>query len=174
MATGVINPILPTRRLILCSRDWLVAGIGRYGAGARVNVTLRPDGSIVLVRALQALGGTEFHPAPKLDLYAYFDDEYYGRAAYIDSTGKGVGYGSPLADNSGCQIEVPNSPCQAQNRNLCQAQPGFWYRFYKGTSRTIQLGVSYSYTHRSTWVGTGVEPTGIENVVIMSFRYYLP
>jgi len=66
----------------------------------------------------------------------------YGRAAYIDSTGKGVGYGSPLADNSGCQIEVPNSPCQVQNRNLWQAQPGFWYRFYKGTSGTMQLGVA--------------------------------
>jgi hypothetical protein len=116
------------------------SGIGRYGAGAGADVTLRPDGSIVPIRALQALGGAEFHPAPKLDLYAYFGDEYYGRAAYIDSTGKGVGYGSPLADNSGCQIEVPNSPCQAQNRNLWQAQPGFWYRFYKGTSGTMQLG----------------------------------
>jgi hypothetical protein len=57
---------------------------------------------------------------------------------------------------------------------ILQAQPGFWHRFYKGTSGTMQLGVSYSYTHRSTWVGTGVEPMGIENIVITSFRYYLP
>jgi tagatose-1,6-bisphosphate aldolase non-catalytic subunit AgaZ/GatZ len=88
---------------------------------------------------------------------------------------KGVGYGSSLNDNSGCQVEVPNSqPCQAQTRDLWQAQPGFWYRFYKGTSGTMQLGVSYSYTHRSTWVGTGIEPKGIENIVITSFRFYLP
>jgi hypothetical protein len=168
--------ILPAHKKIdLVFQGLAGGGIGRYGAGAGPDVTLRPDGSIVPIRALQALGGAEFHPAPKLDLYAYFGDEYWGRAAYIDSTGKGVGYGSPLNDNSGCQTEVPNSsPCQAQNRNLWQAQPGFWYRFYKGPSGTMQLGVSYSYTHRSTWVGTGVEPTGIENTIITSFRYYLP
>ena len=168
--------ILPAHKKIdLVFQGLAGSGIGRYGAGAGSDVTLRPDGSIVPIRALQALGGAEFHPAPKLDLYAYFGDEYYGRAAYIDSTGKGVGYGSPLSDNSGCQTEVPNSsPCQAQNRNLWQAQPGFWYRFYKGASGTMQLGVSYSYTHRSTWAGTGVEPTGIENTIITSFRYYLP
>jgi hypothetical protein len=151
------------------------SGIGRYAAGVGPDVTLRPDGSIVPIRAFQSLGGAELHPTPKLDLYAYFGDEYYGRAAYIDSAGKGVGYGSPLNDNSGCQVEVPNSsPCQAQTRDLWQAHPGFWYRFYKGTTGTMQLGVSYSYTNRSTWAGTGIEPKGIENIVITSFRYYLP
>jgi hypothetical protein len=43
------------------------SGIGRYGAGAGSDVTLRPDGSIVPIRALQALGDAEFHPAPKLE-----------------------------------------------------------------------------------------------------------
>jgi hypothetical protein len=171
-----VAAILPAqRKLDLIFQGLAGSGIGRYGAGAGSDVTLRPDGSIVPIRAFQALGGAEFHPAPKLDLYAYFGDEYWGRAAYIDSTGRGVGYGSSLNDNSGCQVEVSNSsPCQAQNRDLWQAQPGFWYRFYKGTSGTMQLGMSYSYTHRSTWVGTGVEPNGIENMVITSFRYYLP
>jgi hypothetical protein len=171
-----VAAILPAHKNIdLVFQGLAGSGIGRYGAGAGPDVTLRPDGSIVPIRALQALGGAEFHPVPKLDLYAYFGDEYWGRTAYIDSTGKGVGYGSPLNDNSGCQAEVPNSsPCPAQNRNLWQAQPGFWYRFYKGTSGTMQLGVSYSYTHRSTWAGTRVQPTGIENTVITSFRYYLP
>ena len=171
-----IAAILPAqKKLDLVFQGLAGSGIGRYGAGAGSDVTLRPDGSIVPIRAFQILGGTEFHPAPKLDFYAYFGDEYWDRAAYVDSTGNGVGYGSPLNDNSGCQTEVPNSsPCQAQNRNLWQAQPGFWYRFYKGSSGTIQLGMSYSYTHRSTWVGTGVEPNGIENMVITSFRYYLP
>jgi hypothetical protein len=168
--------ILPAHKKIdLVFQGLTGSGIGRYGAGAGPDVTLRPDGSIVPIHALQALGGAEFHPAPKLDLYAYFGDEYYGRAAYIDSAGKGVGYGSPLNDNSGCHVEVPKSaPCDAQNRNLWQAQPGFWYRFYKGTGGTMQLGVSYSYTHRATWVGMGIEPIGIENTVITSFRYYLP
>jgi hypothetical protein len=66
-------------------------------------------------------------------------------------------------------------PCQAQNRNLWEVEPGFWYRFYKGESGTLAIGASYSYTHRGTWAGLdGLQPNGIENMVMTSFRYYIP
>jgi hypothetical protein len=35
--------------------------------------------------------------------------------------------------------------------------------------------MSYSYTYRNTWAGLdGLQPKGIENIVMTSFRYYLP
>ena len=88
-----------------------------------------------------------------------------------------VGYGSPLNDNSSCQVETPTAaqPCQAQTRSLWQVQPGFWYRFYKGSAGTVAMGMSYSYTYRSTWAGfDSMQPKGIENIVMTSFRYYFP
>ena len=80
-------------------------------------------------------------------------------------------------NNSGCQVESPTTaqPCQAQTLSLWQVQPGFWYRFYKGSAGTIAMGMSYSYTYRSTWAGLdSLQPKGIENIVMTSFRYYFP
>lgn len=74
-------------------------------------------------------------------------------------------------------MESPTTaqPCQAQTRSLWQVQPAFWYRFYKGSAGTIAMGMSYSYTYRSTWAGLdSLQPKGIENIVMTSFRYYLP
>jgi hypothetical protein len=35
--------------------------------------------------------------------------------------------------------------------------------------------VSYSYVDRNTWVGLdGLQPKAFENIVMTSFRYYLP
>ena len=98
-------------------------------------------------------------------------------AAYVNGAGLPVGYGSLLNNNSGCQLEVPSSTqlCQAQNRTLWQIEPGYWYRFYKGSAGTIAIGMSYSYIQRSTWAGVGgLQPRGNENMVMSSFRYYLP
>ena len=121
--------------------------------------------------------GLEAHPGSRWDFYLYGGNEYYGRAAYVNSAGLPVGYGSPLNNNSGCQLEVPaaTQPCQAQNRTLWQVEPGYWYRLYKGTAGTVALGMSYSYIQRSAWAGSGgLQPRGNENMVMTSFRYYLP
>ena len=111
-------------------------GIGRYGSAQIADMTARPDGSLALIKNLQALAKLEFHPVPKWDLYAYWGGEYSARASYfgyesvkitntpaipaygtqpnypsisttsISLTGIG-GYGSPYANNSGCSVEVP-------------------------------------------------------------------
>jgi hypothetical protein len=149
-------------------------GIGRYASGLGPDVTIKPNGSVVPVTAVDVMGGVEAHPTPKLDLYAYAGMEWYDRTDYVNAAGQGVGYGSPLIDNSGCTMEI-GTPCSAQNQTLWQVQPGFWYRFYRGPLGTVQVGASYSYTHRGAWSGLdNTRPDGSENIVMTSFRYYLP
>ena len=172
---GVILPA--TKKLDVILQGLAGDGIGRYASGLGPDVTLRPDATIVPIRTLQTMAGLEWHPTPRWDWYVYGGDEYYSRMSYSNATGQPVGYGSPLNNNSGCQLEspAPTQPCQAQTRSLWQLQSGFWYRFYKGSAGTVGMGMSYSYTDRSTWVGLdSVQPKGIENIVMTSFRYYLP
>jgi hypothetical protein len=69
--------------------------------------------------------------------------------------------------------------CAANTRNIIQGTVGFWYRFYKGPKGTLQFGPQYSYVVRNTWSGAAGatilgQPSGIENMVLTSFRYYLP
>jgi hypothetical protein len=84
-------------------------GTGRYGSAGLTDVIARPDGVLVPVRNYQALGTLEWH-SPRLDVYANVGGEYEARTAFVSSAGKGVGYGSPLFNNSGCGTEtVPAS-----------------------------------------------------------------
>src|SRR5580693_1409468 len=80
-------------------------GIGRYGTAGLSDAVVRPDGVLVPVRNYQALGTLEWH-GPRLDVYANVGGEYESRTAFL-SSGKGVGYGSPLFNNSGCGLETP-------------------------------------------------------------------
>jgi len=142
-------------------------------------VTLRPNGTIVPILSYQALVGLELHPTPTWDLWVYGGNEYFGRSAYRTTTGTppttiGVGYGSPLINLSGCVTEAAGATCNAQNRDVWQVQPGFWYRIWRGKEGTLQYGMSYSYVHRRPWAGTGSRPVGINNIVMTSFRYYFP
>jgi hypothetical protein len=175
---GGVAAVLPvTKKLDAILEGLAGVGIGRYGTSVGPDVTLRPHGTIVPIHGLQTMAGLEWHPSSSWDLYAYGGDEYYGRSAYVNASGRGTGYGSPLVNNSGCSIESPTAtqPCEAQTRTIWQVQPGFWHRFYKGPAGTVQFGMSYSYTYRNTWVGANrLQPKAIENMIMSSFRYYLP
>jgi hypothetical protein len=46
-------------------------GIGRFGSAQLPDVTARPDGTLAPIRTGHAMARLEFHPTPKLDLYAY-------------------------------------------------------------------------------------------------------
>jgi hypothetical protein len=158
-------------------------GIGRYGTTGLPDATVRPDGTLALVRNYQSLATLEWH-SDKWDIYTNAGGEYAARTAYVNSSGKGVGYGSPLFNNTGCSTEtLPGSNgftpgaltnCTGDTRNILQGTFGFWYRFYKGPKGTVQWGPQYSYVVRNTWSGTGGDPHGIENMFLTSFRYYLP
>jgi len=165
-------------------------GINRYGTTGLANATARRDGTLALIRGGQALGTIEWHVTPMLDLYFNGGGEYAARAAFLNAAGTaGVGYGSPLFNNSGCNTETlpanqntPGTPgtCAGDTRNIIEGTFGFWHRFYKGDKGTLQWGLQYSYVVRNTWSGTGptpgtvAAPRGIENMFFSSFRYYLP
>ena len=196
---GAVLPIVP-KKVDVVLHALGGKGIGRYGSAAGPDVTVNDNFELVPLKGLQLYAGIEVHPNPKLDVYVYGGDEYYGKASYaIDQTLAGVtnsyviGYGDQSFLNGGCNTEFPSSgttavtaptACQSatQNRNLWEVTPGFWYRFYKGKAGSVQLGVQYAYNYRRVWTGSisgpgsplVKSPVGIENTVMTAFRYYLP
>src|ERR1700733_3073642 len=167
------------------------SGIGRYSVGQLSDVSIHADGTVDPIKSFQGLATLEWH-GKKLDLYSYGGVEYAARAADFDPViGKEVGYGAPQFNNFGCYTELPptvNSGftptalanCTADTRALTEYTGGFWYRFYNGPRGRFQFGTQYSYITRQTWSGTGffkgvgVSPEGLDNMVMTSFRYYLP
>jgi hypothetical protein len=98
-----------------------------------------------------------------------------------------VGYGSPLLPNSTCLTGAnpgyngsstgfyPGPSCGAQTRNVQEVTGGYWYDFYKGDRGRLRQGIQYGYVVREGWSGAGgIGAKGIENMVLTSFRYYLP
>jgi hypothetical protein len=81
-AAGGINAgaILPLTKTVDVVAEGIVgSGIGRHASGQMPDVTLAPDGTIEPLGAWHLLAGVEAHPAPKLDLYAYFGREHTGQ-----------------------------------------------------------------------------------------------
>jgi hypothetical protein len=176
-------------------------GIGRYGTAGLADATVRPDGTLALIRNYQALGTLEFHANPKLDIYAYVGGEYDGRTTY--NSGK-TGYGNFARRDDGCSVEtlpiaapgattnttavlgsngfIPGalSNCDGDTRNILEGTLGFWYRFYQGPMGRMQFGMQYSYVTKNTWSGVGAtagstaSPHALDNMLFTSFRFYLP
>src|SRR6202050_2774763 len=169
-------------------------GIGRYGAAQLPDVSIHANGTLDLIRDYQGLGTLEYH-GKKLDVYSYAGVEYAGRAYDFDpllNSGAGgyVGYGAPEFSNAGCYNEVAPAvktgltpsgirPRNPQAQAILEGTTGFWYRFYNGPRGKFQFGTQYSYVTRDTWSGvagpgTSGSPSGIDNMVFTSFRFYLP
>jgi len=212
---GGVSARLPflAKKLELSAKFTGGSGIGRYGSAQLPDATARPDGTLALLKSAQWLGGVEVHPNPKLDLYAYFGQEYAGRAAYtgyttitqtstpaipatastaaipatttttISTTGNG-GYGSPFANNNGCNSEAApanqltpstGGTCAGDIRTISEGSIGFWHKFYQGPRGGLRWGLQYSYITKSGWSGaSGIAPKAVDNMVFASFRYYLP
>jgi hypothetical protein len=167
------------------------SGVGRYAPAGLPDVSINGDGTLHLVKNLEGLTTLEWK-AKKFDIYGYGGVEYAQRTASFDPiTGKEVGFGAPLFNNSGCYTELPPavntgftptslSNCTADTRAVIEGTVGFWYRFYTGPRGRFQFGTQYSYLTRDTWSGVGftkgvgVSPEGIDNMVFTSFRYILP
>jgi len=195
-------------------------GIGRYGSAQLADLTFRPDGTASFLRTAHGLGILEFHANAKLDVYAYYGAEYAWRAAYqgyttiavtntpaipatgttpaipatsnttISTTGIG-GYGSPLANNSGCSTEAApasnitpsaGGTCAGDIRVIQEGTLGFWHKFYSGPKGGLRWGIQYSYLTKSGWSGSGglpagtpgISPKAVDNMIWTSFRYYIP
>jgi FKBP-type peptidyl-prolyl cis-trans isomerase len=207
-------------------------GVGRYGTAQLADLTFRPDGTASLIRTAHGLARLEWHPTPKLDIYAYYGLEYAWRAAYtgydsitvtktpaipatatspaipattvtkISTTGIG-GYGSPFANNSGCNTEgipgvttlgggtqtnqlTPGSgTCAGDPRIVSEFNVGFWHKLYQGPKGGLRWGLEYAYLYKNGWSGNntaptaavqpaGVGPKAVNNMIWTSFRYYIP
>src|SRR6266567_1570503 len=156
-------------------------GIGRFGSAQLADATARPDGTLAPIRTGHGLGIVEFHPTPKLDVYAYGGAEYAARAAYSNyesakvttaggattvarsNTGIG-GYGNPAANNSGCSTENPpatqlapnaGGTCAGDARIAIEGTLGFWHKIYQGPKGGFRWGMTYSYLTRTGWSGSG-------------------
>ena len=77
-------------------------GTARYGSGQLGDVTVHPDGTLEPIRSYHGLFSLETHPAPKLDIFAYYGAEYNQREFYVSPTGSLVGYGTPNTSETGC------------------------------------------------------------------------
>jgi len=161
------------------------------------DVTTRPDGTLAPIRGGSFLGTLELHPSKKLDVYLNYGVEYNYRTAYTytnlaDAT-VGVGYGSPLFNNAGCETHegapVPgtvNAPgtsagCTGDLRNIQEGTIGFWHQIYNGPKGGIRWGLQYSYLTKNTWSGNNNTPTApgvngkaVDNMLLTSFRYFIP
>ncbi len=173
-------------------------GIGRYSSAQLKDVTLRPDGTIAPIRSAAWLGMLEAHPTPKFDFYAYGGGEYAARTAYnfVNAAGAtvAVGYGNALFNNSGCSTETfptgsatdpfpgAGGTCTGDVRTIIEGTLGFWNKIYSSPKGRMQWGIQYSYFTKIGWSGTGglaagapaIAPKATENMVMTSFRYYLP
>src|SRR5215472_15975762 len=169
------------------------SGIGRYSAAQIADVTTRPDGTLALIRGGGGLGTVEVHPSKKLDLYLNYGIEFSHRTAYTFTNLAGatvpVGFGSPLFNNSSCEIgegnpgtggfggNVANGTCTGDLRNIQEGTVGFWHKPYQGPKGGLRWGIQYSYLVRNGWSGSGgpaAGPKAVNNMVFTSFRYYLP
>ncbi len=187
-------------------------GVGRYGSAQIADLTFRPDGTEALIRTAHGLAGLEGHTS-KLDMYAYAGAEYGARAAYTGYNSITVtktpaipatattpaipattatafklnqigGYGSRLANNSGCATENPPSnqltpsgggTCAGDTRTIMEGTLGFWYKLYQGPKGGFRWGLQYSYFSKNGWSGAnGIAPKAVDNMVWTSFRYYIP
>ena len=170
-------------------------GVGRYGSSTIADITLRPDGQIDPLKAFSALSTLEINPTPRFMMYLNYGGDY----VYRDYAGK-EGYGSPLTNMSGCNVEPlpgtgsagayggggtgfnPSTPssCGNQNKDVQEFTAGDWYNFYSGPKGRLRFGLQYSRFERDLWSGAGgaTNPgggaSGIDNMFWTSFRYYLP
>jgi len=164
-------------------------GVGRYGTSTLPDATVNPDGTLAPLRSYQGLATLEYH-VPRIDVYLNGGEEYVGRRFQVDPISlKTVGYGAPSFVDSGCYSETaPSSAlpsgfnfgglsnCNADTQRVIEGTFGFWLKLYNGPKGRIQLGPQYSYVIRDAWTGSSGAnaPHGIDNLILTSFRYYLP
>jgi hypothetical protein len=101
------------------------------------------------------------------------------------------GYGSPFANNTGCSTETAPSndltpsgggTCAGDTRYIWEGTFGFWHKIYQGPMGGLRWGIQYSYISRVGWSGnnnvsgatSGNSPKATENMILTSFRYYIP
>ena len=153
-------------------------GVGRYGTSGLPDATYDAKGKPVALPGYSGYVGLIAHPDKANDLYAYFGVEHVSARADLGLV-KGklttlAGYGSPLINNTSCDIEDATAPaaCNPTTSGDAQITVGNWWKFLQGPYGKMQIGAQYSYTRRYVFQGIGATPKTDENMVFFSFRWY--
>jgi hypothetical protein len=140
-------------------------------------------------------GGGDYYR--RITYYLAPGTNFFGSA--IGAGGAEAGYGYQNNNDTGCSVEgalsatgTNSSECSGVTKSVWAIQPQLWYRIYKGKAGAVQFGASYAYVYREAWaarspsssnsgLGTGstvitnlVSPKTINQIVMTSFRYYIP
>lgn len=175
---SVIVPVIP-KWLDFQANAMTGRGIGRYGVSTLPTATFNPDGSLSPIPETIALGFFTLHATPQIDLWAAAGIEHEYGDYFLGGTVNGPG--SPLANNTGCNIEAaPGSTCNGITKDIWQVTGGVWDRIYQGDFGSVRVGVQYSYTQRDLFAGLGGVPAGSpplgastnDHIVLTSLRYY--
>ena len=176
-------------------------GTARYGSAQLGDVTVHPDGTLEPIRNYHGLFSLETHPAPKLDVYAYYGAEYNQRTYYASPVGTLIGYGTPNTVETGCYAltlgtaagigaggtsGAPGSVanCSPSTKQIQEGMFGFTYRVVNSPKYgRLQYQATYSNLQKTAWrgVSAGTYPTGTlgsgratNNMIHVSMRYYIP
>jgi hypothetical protein len=115
-------------------------------------------------------------------------EEGYGYQYANDSTCNTENATAGLPTSTTTGLETSDTDCSGNTKMVWAIQPQLWYRLYKGKAGTVQFGASYAYVWREAWSGRGpnaagnpvvgitglVNPKTINQIVMTSFRYYIP
>jgi hypothetical protein len=149
-------------------------GNGRYGSAQLPDATLKPNGTVSVIKEWQALAGLLLKPNPTLTFYLYGGEEQASRTSYTNAAGSvGYGYGSALYNNAGCySLTGSAATCIANTRSVVQIAAGTWWKFFQGDIGNFQLGLQYSYTERTAFSGVGGDPLANISMGFVSLRWY--
>jgi len=170
-------------------------GVGRYGSSQLADVTLRPDETLEPIRNYHGLFSLETHPAPKLDVYAYYGGEYAQRTVYTLPQGGLIGYGPRNLSDAGC-YNLPAAPsttvgsgvggglgatsCTSPTRFIQEGMIGLTYRAISSPKYgRLQYQLTYSRIQRNLWSGVGSTttpsgPRATDPMIHVGMRYYIP
>jgi hypothetical protein len=116
--------------------------LGRFTAAPFPDATLAQDGTILPLSVTSALVGVVWHTLPTLDIYSYAGLEKVD-VAFRNLGTVPFGYGNPLYNNTGRNIE--NSPAPTCNGNASEVRQytvGFYDTIMKGSYGTVKAGIA--------------------------------
>jgi hypothetical protein len=146
--------------------------LGRFTQAPFPDVTLAQDGTLLPLTITSAAVGLTWHALPTLDLYTYAGLEKT-KAAFMDVGTVPFGYGNPLYNNTGCNVEnSAAATCNGNTKEVRQFTAGFYDTVYQGKYGTVKAGVQYSYNQRFAFDGVGGAPKTDDNIIMSQLRYY--
>jgi hypothetical protein len=177
VGAGAVLPVVP-KMVDLTATVLYGSGIGKYGDAQLSDYTVDANGRPSPNREITALLGVAAHPMPAWDFYGYWGIEHADSNSFNNSAGTAhFGYGNPLYTNTACTAGAFSAAgggavagCNIQS--AMEEQVGAWWNFYKGEYGRMTLGVSYAHLNVDTFAGTHGSPSGSNNIVMTSFRYY--